>query len=157
MNSDKKIAKVLGIEYEEARVEENKNLPFKIEETREIKEVMPTRQIQDEVDDYHMARGTLHQLLRQGSTALDGMLEVARGSEHPRAYEVVATLMKTLADTSKDLYEIQEKSRKIRDMDNPERQKVEHQSINVDKGIFVGTSSDLLKQLKAETKKDDDE
>lgn len=152
MKSDKKIASALGIDYEK----DIENLPFKIEETKETVEVMPSRQVADEVNDYHMARGTLHNLLKKGDVALEYMLEVAKGSEHPRAYEVVATLMKTLADTSKDLYEIQEKSRKIRDMDNPDRPKSENSNITVDKGIFIGSSADLLKHIKSE-KGDKDE
>jgi len=146
MKTYKNISNKLGIEdeYEDC----DKNMPFAIARTEKIVNVLPNKQVEDEVVDYNRARGTLHDVLSKGSVALDGMLEVAKGSEHPRAYEVVATLMKTMADTSKDLYEIQEKSRKIREMDNPEYKKTEGNTINVDKGIFVGTSADLLKHIK---------
>lgn len=148
MKSDDKMANKLGIRYES----EDKDIPFKVEQTKEVVARFPAKQIADEVQDYHKARNTLHNVIDQGNIALDHILEVAKGSEHPRAYEVVATLMKTMADTSKDLYDIQEKSRKIRDMDDPDRRKHEAgtQNISVDKGIFVGTSADLLKQIKDE-------
>lgn len=145
MKSDDKMANKLGIRYES----EDKDIPFKVEQTKEVIARFPAKQVEDEIEDYHKARNTLHNVLNSGTAALDQILEVAKGSEHPRAYEVVATLMKTMADTSKDLYDIQEKSRKIRDMDDPDRRKHDTggQNISVDKGIFVGTSADLLKAI----------
>jgi hypothetical protein len=69
---------------------------------------------------------------------------VADESEHPRAYEVVATLMKTMADLNKDLLDIQKKKR---DLVGKEVVPSDG-SINVDKAVFVGSTSDLIKLIK---------
>ena len=64
-------------------------------------------------------------------------------------------MMKTMADTSKDLYEIQEKSRKITEMDRNggTAQDKNTTNINVEKGVFVGSAADLLKQIEEDEKK----
>lgn len=109
-----------------------------------IQEVLPRAKKEsiDTVTDYQYARGNMLNILEKGNQALDGMLDVADQSQHPRAYEVVATLIKTLADTNKDLIELAKKTKELERMDGVEAP----QTIN--NNLFVGSTSELQKLLK---------
>jgi hypothetical protein len=109
-----------------------------------IQEILPKakRESIDTVTDYQYARGNMLNILEKGNQALDGMLDVADQSQHPRAYEVVATLIKTLADTNKDLIELAKKTKELERMDGVEGP----QTIN--NNLFVGSTVELQKLLK---------
>ena len=109
-----------------------------------IQEVLPKvkKENIDTVTDYQYARGNMLSILEKGNQALDGMLDVAGQSQHPRAYEVVATLIKTLADTNKDLIELAKKTKDLEKMDGVEAP----QTIN--NNLFVGSTAELQKLLK---------
>lgn len=109
-----------------------------------IQQVLPKVQKEhvDAVTDYQYARGNMLNILEKGNQALDGMLDVADQSQHPRAYEVVATLIKTLADTNKDLIELAKKTKELERMDGVEGP----QTIN--NNLFVGSTVELQKLLK---------
>lgn len=98
--------------------------------------------ITDNVDkDYDTARTNLHRLLVQGQDALFHALEVAKQSEHPRAFEVVGNLMKQLADTNEQLLKLSEKKIKI---ENPAPVKgQEAKQVTNNNAIFVGSTSEL--------------
>jgi hypothetical protein len=96
----------------------------------------------DEVEtDAALARKNIKSLLDKGSNAIDNLLLVAQESEHPRAYEVAANFIKTLADLNKDLLDVQKKKSDL-------RPQVATQSINVEKAVFVGSTAELLKQIR---------
>jgi hypothetical protein len=98
----------------------------------------------DDVEtDTQFARENIKDLIEKGSTAFEDLLKVAKESEHPRAYEVAAGFFKNLADLNKDLLEIQKRKRDLK----PEL-KSESQNINVDKAVFVGSTTDLVKFIK---------
>jgi hypothetical protein len=102
-------------------------------------------EVKDDVEtDFAFARSNVKDLIKQGSAAVSNILEVAKASEHPRAYEVAATMLKTMADMNKDLLDMQKKRQDL----NPSA-KVETQQINVDKAVFVGSTAELIKQIKA--------
>jgi hypothetical protein len=102
-------------------------------------------EVNDDVEtDFAFARTNVKDLIKQGSAAVSNILEVAKASEHPRAYEVAATMLKTMADMNKDLLDMQKKRQDL----NPAA-KVETQQINVDKAVFVGSTAELIKQIKA--------
>ena len=93
------------------------------------------------VDDFEYARGNMIAVIEKGQEALSGILDVAGMSQHPRSYEVVATLVKAVADANKDLLEL---SKKRKDLE-----KVEHggpQTVN--NNLYLGSTADLLKLLK---------
>ena len=94
-------------------------------------------------DDSEFARKNIRELIEKGNTAIDNLLHVAKESEHPRAYEVAAGMLKNLADMNKDLLELQKRKQDL-------QPKVTNntQNINVDKAVFVGSTAELLKQLK---------
>ncbi len=94
-------------------------------------------------DDFDQARQTLKNLISKGEIALDGMMDVARQSDHPRAYEVTGQLIKTVAETAKDLLALQ-KAKK--DIQGPEEKP---QQIGTQNNIvFAGSTTDLIKALR---------
>jgi len=94
-------------------------------------------------DDAEFARTNIRDLISKGNSAIDNLLQVANASEHPRAYEVAAGLIKNLGDLNKDLLEIQKRKR---DLDST--QSKNNSTTNIDKAVFVGSTTELVKFLK---------
>jgi hypothetical protein len=92
--------------------------------------------------DFDHARKNLRDLAAKGDLALDTLLQVASASEHPRAYEVAANLIKTLADLNKDLLDIQKKKQDLTGSKPTENKTV------IDKAVFVGSTAELVKMIK---------
>ena len=95
--------------------------------------------------DYNLSRRTFRDLINKGNQAVESLTDLAKESESPRAYEVLATMMKTIADTTKDLYDLQKKTKDLKG-----EKKAEGPSVTVEKAVFVGSPSDLLKKIKEE-------
>ena len=110
---------------------------FQTEENTEL--VIP--QDKDPDSDFEIGRENLYKLLDKGNDAIDGILALAKEGEHPRAYEVAGQLIKTVADVSKDLLELQEKLKKIKDVPNTGPKSVTN-------ALFVGSTTELQKLLK---------
>ena len=91
--------------------------------------------------DYEYARENFYNVIEKGTYALEEMLEVAKASEHPRAYEVVSTIMKTLVDANKDLVTMSDKKVK----DAPQEEQAQG---TVNNNLFVGSTNELQKVLK---------
>lgn len=91
--------------------------------------------------DYKYARENLYNVIERGSDALDNLVAIAQASEHPRAYEVVGSLIKTLTDANKDLLEIQSKVKKL-------KEETKKGPDNVTNALFVGSTADLQKLIK---------
>ena len=116
-----------------------------MEQPEVLPAVKPTTELvaSDEVEtDAALARKNIKGLLDKGGAAIDNLLLVAQESEHPRAYEVAANFIKTLGDLNKDLLEIQKQKQNLRPVE------VNNQSINVEKAVFVGSTAELLKQIR---------
>jgi hypothetical protein len=90
--------------------------------------------------DYKTARETYHDLIEKGREGLEYMMEIAKESEHPRAFEVLATMIKTISDTNGELM----KHNKIRNDINKKEEKPEGVTNN---NLFVGTSAELQKLI----------
>lgn len=97
-------------------------------------------------EDANFARSNIRELITKGNQAMDQLLAVAKESEHPRAYEVAAGLIKNLADMNKDLLELQKKRKDL--MPNGDGFAGNAKNLNVDKAIFVGSTNELVKFLK---------
>ena len=95
-------------------------------------------------DDFDQARQTLKNLISKGEQALDGMMDVARQSDHPRAYEVTGQLIKTVADTAKDLLALQKAKKDIQGPEERPQQAIGTQN-NI---VFAGSTTDLIKALR---------
>jgi len=94
-------------------------------------------------DDYEVSRNNMRTLLQQGQEALNSALEVAKQSEHPRAFEVVGNLMKQLADINQQLLDLHSQKQKL---DEPSKADKAKQVTN--NAIFVGSTADLNKLIK---------
>jgi hypothetical protein len=93
--------------------------------------------------DYNLSRRTFRDLINKGNQAMESLTDLAKESESPRAYEVLATMMRTVADTTKDLYDLQKKTKDLRDDGRKEQP-----NVTVEKAVFVGSPTDLLKKIK---------
>lgn len=94
--------------------------------------------------DYKEARDNYKGLVTKGNHAIDHLLAIASDTEHPRAFEVVATLIKNTAEANEKLLNMQKQMREMKGLT-----KKESGGVNVDKAIFVGSTSQLNKLLKA--------
>jgi len=92
--------------------------------------------------DYEYTRGQLYTLISQGQEAVQGALEVAQESGHPRAYEVAVNAMKQVADMSDKLIDLQHKMKNL----NKEDKKSTPTTVN--NTMFIGTTADLQKMIK---------
>lgn len=99
----------------------------------------------DTIDgDFNKVRINISNLIEKGNTAIDNLLKVAKESEHPRAYEVAANLLKTLSDLNKDLLEIQKKKMELLPTEKPQSGK----GPLIDKAVFVGSTEELISLIK---------
>jgi uncharacterized protein YihD (DUF1040 family) len=135
---DKNLSTILEVEPEIIDKVETEIVPY--EEHLPV-QVQPN---QDVEYDYELSRETHRQLIEQGQEALTDLLKVAKESQHPRAYEVASGLLKNLSDMTDKLMILQEKMREL----DKKRGVSDTPSVNVEKAVFVGSTSDLLKQIK---------
>lgn len=94
-------------------------------------------------DDYDKSRNNLHDLLAKGHEALTHALDVAKQSEHPRAFEVVGNLMKQLADVNQQLLDVHQQKQKLDAPKAADKAKVTNNN-----AIFVGSTAELTKMIK---------
>ncbi|CAF34160.1 terminase DNA packaging enzyme, small subunit [Synechococcus phage S-PM2] len=127
-NFEKNMEEIFDIEVESTDVEKPP-LPVKKEDKS------------DQQKDYEFTRGELYALLSKGQEALDGALEVAQESGHPRAYEVAVNAMKQVADVADKLIDLQQK---MKNLDAPTKKETNNTTNN----LFVGSTADLQKMLK---------
>lgn len=92
--------------------------------------------------DFERSRNNIEKILYKGDRALEGALDLAIASEHPRSYEVVGQLIKTLVDANKDLLALHKQKKDI------DGGSVSTPPQNVTNAVFVGNTSDLLKLIK---------
>ena len=118
-------------------IEKTEQLPVKIES-------QVTKNLDGDLDDdYQESRQTLKELVIKGNQAIDHLLAIASETEHPRAFEVVATLIKNTAEANEKLMVMQKTVRELKNIRKSDS------GVNVDKAIFVGSTSELSKLLKA--------
>ncbi len=119
--------------------DEPSDLQKHVEKSKSLRTEKPDIQ-----SDYEISRANLHNLVMKGQEAVDGILDVARASDHPRAYEVAATTIKAVGDVTDKLIDLQQK---MKDLDKEEKKGPN----NVTNALFVGSTSELQKMLKKET------
>lgn len=95
--------------------------------------------------DANYSRANYYNLIEKGNEALDGILEVAKESQHPRAYEVAANMIKNLSDVTEKLMILQKQQQDLKPKEALPT------NITVDKAVFVGSTTELLKKLKNES------
>lgn len=94
-------------------------------------------------DDFEFARNNLLMTIKQAQEALDGIMSVAAMGQQARSYEVVATMIKTIADANKDLLEL---SKKKKELMKPEEGGRGPSTVN--NNMFVGNTAELLAMIK---------
>ena len=102
--------------------------------------------------DFRYARENMYHIIERGRDAMDELLEIAKAEESPRAFEVFGQLLKNMTDTQEKLMELHQKKQKLEN--DGERQEVT-KAQNVTNALFVGSTADLLKLVKKETKQND--
>ena len=92
--------------------------------------------------DYSYARDNLYNLIERGNDALEGILELAKEMEHPRAYEVASGLIKNVSDTTMELLRMQKELKQMKEGESPKT--------NVN-NLYVGSTAELQEMLKGKT------
>ena len=93
--------------------------------------------------DYDYTRANLYSLIEKGQESLNGIMELAGESASPRAYEVAGQIIKSVADTTDKLMELQKKVKEV------DEEKAKGPSQVTNNAVFVGSTSDLSKMLKS--------
>ena len=97
---------------------------------------------EDDIEnDYKYQRENFYNLVERGSDAIEGILELAKEGEHPRAYEVAGQLIKNVAEVTEKLGDLQEKMRRLKEVPS-------NAPKNVTNALFVGSTKELQKMLK---------
>jgi hypothetical protein len=118
--------------------------PIPLEEPKETtKEIVEIKSENPVEADTEVARENIKELIQQGHKAVEELAVIARDSQHPRAYEVMATLIKNMSDLNKDLLQLQKQKKELMiSSDN------KNGEVNVNNALFVGSTAELMKLLK---------
>ena len=127
---DERIDELLDIQGEIVEVEKRLPTLAKGNYTKE----------EEQSSDYKYSREVFYGLVERGQDAIEGILDIARESEHPRVYEVAGQLIKTVSETTEKLIDLQAKMKEL-DRDNTMPNKVQN-------NLFVGSSTELQRLLK---------
>ena len=105
-------------------------------------QVSPVVDMSEDVEnDYAYQRQNFYNLVERGNDAIEGILELAKESEHPRTYEVAGNLIKQVAEVTEKLGDLQEKMKKLKEVpDNAPK--------HVTNALFVGSTAELQKMIK---------
>ena len=109
---------------------------------QKVKPIIKKSDDEDVKSDYEVSRAALHSLVMKGQQAVDGILDVAEASDHPRAYEVAGQLIKNVADTADKLIDLQ---KKMKDLDAEDKK---NSPSTVNNTMFIGSTAELQKMLK---------
>ena len=96
---------------------------------------------QADEDDFKYSRENLYHIIERGQDALSGILQVAQETDHPRAYEVAGQLLKTNAENTEKLVNLQSTKKKLRDIEQPQR-------VTNNNTLFVGSTKELQQIIK---------
>jgi hypothetical protein len=152
--SDEKISSALGIRPMADIDEDEKQLPATpapVEEAKALPAVV-SEEDDENLQDIESVRKNVAEVMETGKEAMLEMLEIAKQSEQPRAFEVVSTLMKTLLDANKDFADISTKKKFAKEEVNGPKEAAQTNTVN--NNLIVSTA-DLLKMLKDNSTKDD--
>ena len=129
-----------------------KSTEQKLDELLEITETLPAKKetkviiprpkdSEDVSADYKYSRENFYNLVERGQDAIDGILELAKESEHPRTYEVAGQLIKNVGEVTEKLLDLQDKMKKLKEVPN-------NAPKNVTNALYVGSTAELQKMLK---------
>ena len=116
-----------------------------VESKESVRIQQPDRLTKDDIEkDYEYTRGNLYSIIEKGQEAINGILELAQESEMPRAYEVAGQLIKSVADATDKLMDLQ---KKLKDVNEEQESKG---PTTVNNALFVGSTAELQKLLKGQ-------
>ena len=144
----------------EDKVNEILGLDSKTPPKEEFKAPVPRKEEKEKGDidnDHKYSRENYYNLIEKGQEAIEGILDVAKEGQHPRAYEVAGNLIKSVADTVDKLQDLNKKLKDLKELPKTA-------NANIKNALFVGSTAELQKMLKkdeviegkAETPKKDD-
>jgi hypothetical protein len=144
MNKDStlRLDKTLGVI--ENIVPESTKIEKKSISPRDGYPILPATSSDDIDNDYKYQRENLYNLIERGQDAIDGILELAKEGEHPRAYEVALNGIKQVADVTDKLVELQEKMKRLKEVPS-------NAPKSVTNALFVGSTAELQKMLKGKS------
>jgi hypothetical protein len=108
-----------------------------------IKDIVALAHDDSAKTDFELARSNIHEIIQSGSFAIEKLSQIADQSQHPRAFEVLGGLMKTMLDANKDLMALQKQIREISAADIP----MNEEARNVTNNLFVGSTAELQKAI----------
>ena len=133
-----------------SKLEDNVNEILGIEKKSEVaikdfEQPAPVPRVVDEsktdVDnDYEHSRDNYYNLIDKGNQAIEGILDIAKEGQHPRAYEVAGQLIGQVAQTVDKLQDLQKKLKDLKEVPNKT-------SANIKNALFVGSTAELQKML----------
>jgi len=130
-----KVNEILGISEPEPKKEIVK---------QDFKPVVPRKEETDKADvdnDYKYSRENYYNLIERGQEAIEGILDIAREGQAPRAYEVAGALIKNVADTVDKLQDLQKKLKDLKELPKTA-------NANIKNALFIGSTAELQKMLK---------
>ena len=144
----------------EDKVNEILGLESKTPPKEEFKAPVPRKEEKEKGDidnDHKYSRENYYNLIEKGQEAIEGILDVAKEGQHPRAYEVAGNLIKSVADTVDKLQDLNKKLKDLKELPKTA-------NANIKNALFVGSTTELQKMLKkdeiiegeADTSKEDD-
>jgi hypothetical protein len=144
MGLEKNLSDALGIDHETPAAPKQEIMPYE-----------PSQTHSDAEEDYLLARKVLRNLIEKGNDAIEEISQIARQQESARGFEVVSTLIKTVGDTTKDLYNLQKMTKDLKGPDpESDPRKKNTESINVEQAVFVGSAAELLSAIKKKKEED---
>ena len=144
MGLEKNLSDALGIDHETPPAPKQEVITYE-----------PPQERSDAEEDYRLARKVLRNLIEKGNDAIEEISQIARQQESARGFEVVSTLIKTVGDTTKDLYQLQKMTKDLKGPDpDTDPRKKNTESINVEQAVFVGSAAELLSAIKKKKEED---
>ena len=137
---DNKVNEILGVKVETKDMDIT-SLPMTDDKPLVERKDDPKK---DDIDnDYEYSRDNYNALIEKGQAAIDGILEIAREGQHPRAYEVVCQLIGSVGNTVDKLQDLQKKLKQLKEVPNKT-------NANIKNALFVGSTAELQKMLKGD-------
>lgn len=112
-------------------------------------EIELSKEDKEAEEDFYITRENTKLLLEKGQEALDGILRIASASEHPRAFEVAANLLKTVQEMNNGLLKLHESRRQLVPVPEPEKKAADESKQITNNNVFIGSTQEFLDMLEA--------
>ena len=109
----------------------------------QVRQIVAKAQDDSAMSDFNIARTNIHEIMQNGTYAIEKLSQIADQSQHPRAFEVLGGLFKTMLDANKDLIELHKKIKDIQGADIPNNEEAK----NITNNLFVGSTAELQKAI----------